>query len=134
ANQTATSRDSESQSGDGVRHSRRQSRIAEPPTEFEDRLERVLANFTKLKVWVLEKHDLALSKAIRCTDDDDLQQIRELHHSVGLVFDVLLERFRTEVLGCIVGDPRRHRDYFLWMIEDLFGEHKKVDAERRLGR
>ncbi len=105
------------------------SGVASPPEDYEDRLERILPKLKKLEVWTLEKHDLVLSKVIRWAESDQ-QHIREINRSVGLSFDVLVERFRDEVHDKVVGDPKRIRGYFLWMIEDLFGELKRVAAEK----
>jgi hypothetical protein len=57
--------------------------VAEVPMNYKDRLQRQLPELQSLEVWVLEKHDLALSKAVRCYDHD-LQQLREIHLAVGL--------------------------------------------------
>ncbi len=107
-----------------------QAGIADVPLDYEQRLERHLPELEKLEVWVLEKHDLVLSKTIRCYEHD-LQQIREIRDRVGLSFDVLVKRFRDE-MDHVVGDPARIRSNFLVMIEDVFGELKRVAAEKAL--
>jgi hypothetical protein len=106
------------------------SLVVEVPWAFEDRLERQLPELEKLQVWVLEKHDLALSKTVRGTAHDE-QQIREIHLSIGLEFDTLVQRFRDEMTH-VTGDPTRIRSQFLQLIEALFGELKRVTAERTL--
>jgi hypothetical protein len=116
----------------GLRIPMRTSTVADVPHDYEDRLERHLPELRRLEVWVLEKHDLALSKSIRCTDNDR-QQIQELHLRVGLSFDILVERFRTEVHPIAVGHPDPRRDYFLTIVEDLFGELKRIEAEKLIG-
>lgn len=78
---------------------------------------------------MLEKHDLALSKAIRCYEHD-LQQLEEMNTHGGLSFDVLVDRFRNE-MDHVTGDPVRIRRNFLEMIERLFGEMKRIAAEQR---
>lgn len=50
---------------------------------------------------------------------------------MGLSFEILVERFRDE-MGHVMGDPGRIRSNFLVTIEDLFGELKRVAAEREL--
>ena len=72
------------------------SSVADVPYDYEDRLERQLPELVHLQVWILEKHDLALSKSVRC-DEHDLEQLEQLHANVGLDFDVLVERYRTEM-------------------------------------
>ncbi len=104
--------------------------VADLPINYEDRLERQLADLKNLEVWVVEKHDLVLSKTLRCFDHD-LQQIREIHDRVGLSFDVLVERFDSE-MDHVMGDPARIRANFLVMIDEVFGELKRVVAEKRL--
>ena len=67
--------------------------IADVPYNYEERLERVLPNLGKLQVWVLEKHDLALSKTIRAAQHD-LQQLTELHGVAPLDLTVLVARYQ----------------------------------------
>jgi len=64
------------------------SPVADVPWNFQDRLERRLPELGRLEVWVLEKHDLALSKTVRGAEHDE-QQIQEIHRSVGLDYEVL---------------------------------------------
>ena len=104
------------------------SAVADVPWHFEDRLERQLPELRNLQVWVLEKHDLVLSKSVRC-DEHDLEQLEELHAKNPLDFDVLVTRFRTEMTHAI-GEPAKIRERFLEMIERLSGELKRVEADR----
>lgn len=107
-----------------------QSTVACVPYNYEDRLERQLPELEHLEIWVLEKHDLVLSKAVRCYEHD-LQQILEIHQNAALSFDVLVERFESEMTNAI-GDPARILSNFLVLIETLFGELLRVSAEKRL--
>ena len=104
--------------------------VADVPINYSDRLERHLPHLAQLEVWVLEKHDLVLSKAVRC-HEHDLQQLREIHQHVGLSAEVLVQRFVAEMQH-VIGDPVRIRTDFLLMIEDVFGELPRVHAERAL--
>lgn len=104
--------------------------VADVPYNYEDRLKRQLPKLKHLEVWVLEKHDLVLSKTVRCYEHD-LQQIVEIHQSVGLSLEVLLERFESEMTNAI-GDPERIRSNFLIMVEMVFGELQRAAAEKRL--
>lgn len=108
----------------------RHSGVAQAPWNFQDRLERQLPELEHLQVWVMEKHDLALSKTVR-GDEHDEQHIVEIHRSVGLDYDVLVQRFRSE-MASVVGDLERIRAQFLQLIELLFGELKRVQAEKML--
>lgn len=103
--------------------------VAELPHNYEDRLERQLPELQWLEVWTLEKHDLVLSKAIRCREHDR-QQIIEVRDNVGLDFNVLVERFCSEVHPQAVGQEVPRRDYFLTVVRDLFGELKRGEAAR----
>jgi len=107
-----------------------QATVADVPYNYEDRLERQLPDLKHLEVRVLEKHDLVLSKTVRCYEHD-LQQILEIHGSVALSFDVLVDRFESEMTN-VMGDPTRIRLNFLIMIETVFGELPRASAEKRL--
>jgi hypothetical protein len=104
------------------------SSVAEAPYNYEDRLEQRFPELEYLAVWVLEKHDLTLSKIIRGYEHD-LQQVEEVHAESGLIFDVLVDRFRNE-MDHVVGDPARILGNFLELIERLFGEMKRSEADR----
>ncbi len=95
---------------------------------YSDRLVRQLPDLSRLTVLALEKHDLALSKTVRGSEHD-FQQLRELHRIQGLDFDTLLSRYVDE-MGHAIGDPRHRRMSFLSLLEDLFGELKRHEAER----
>jgi len=84
-----------------------------------------------LELYVLEQHDLAISKAFR-GDDRDRQHLQAMHAKGPLDFDTLVTRFRDEVMPIYVGDIRAPLDHFLWIIEELFGEIRLVKAERLL--
>lgn len=112
--------------------------VADVPVNYEDRLERQLPELERLEVWTLEKHDLVLSKAIRC-DEHDRQQILEIHSRVVIDFNILVQRFMDELHPYAIGHEDTRRDYFLTVVEDLFGELKRgvaakliaADARRR---
>jgi hypothetical protein len=104
--------------------------IAQLPFEAESRFERRLPDLVHLQVSVLEKHDLALSKVLRYVDHDE-QQLVEVHQTVGLDYDVLVQRFIDE-MDHVVGHRPPIRAQFLQMIERLFGEVRRADAARSL--
>jgi len=104
------------------------SAVADVPYNSEDRFEQPFADLHFLQVFILEKHDLALSKALRCVEHD-LQQLEEVHASSPFSFEVLVERFRDEMTH-VIGDPARIRANFLELIERLFGELKRAEADR----
>jgi len=99
--------------------------VADVPYNAGDRLEREAATWTRLRVFKLEPHDLALSKAVRA-NDHDLVGIEELHRVVYLDRDVLISRYLEEMDHAIGHRPRLDANFVL-LIERLFGE---VEAER----
>jgi hypothetical protein len=106
------------------------SGVADAPSEFESRMERVLPSLARLKVLVPEKHDLVLMKAVRCYEHD-LQAIAEIHAHSRLDLAVLVRRFKEEMAP--IGDPARMRGNFLTVVERLFPD--SVDAvESELGK
>lgn len=94
--------------------------ILDYPWSSEDRLERALPDLNKLEVWLLEPHDLALSKVIRWHDGDE-EDVVELHHAKRLSQHVLLDRYAAE-MSHVTGDPRRIGLNFVECIDRLFGE------------
>lgn len=90
------------------------------PWNYEARLVRVLPHLARLEVYVPERHDLVLSKTLRC-HEGDLQCAEEMHALDPLALDVLVERFVNE-MDHVIGHPRRVRHNFLVCIERLFGE------------
>jgi hypothetical protein len=104
-----------------------QSGVADAPHDFESRLERVLPDLDRLRVWVPEKHDLALMKAMRAYEHD-LQAIAEIHAHSRLDLDTLIGRFQDEMAP--IGDPARIRGNILAVVERLFPEQVEDVATR----
>ena len=104
--------------------------VADAPYNYEERLQRVMSQLGRLVVRVLDKHDLALSKAVRGYEHD-MQQIEALHQADALDDDVLVERFLGEMAQAI-GNPRMIALAFLECIERLFGELVRDRAEKQL--
>jgi hypothetical protein len=109
-----------------------QSTVADIPYNAEDRVERPLSDLAHLEVKVLERHDLALSKALRYIHTD-LEQLRAVHGASPFAFDVLVERYVNE-MDHVIGDRRVQDEQFLSLIEELFGEMKRLAAQRALSR
>ena len=105
-----------------------QSGVADAPFDFESRLERVLPHLDRLRVFVPEKHDLALMKAIRGYEHD-LQAIAEIHAHSPLDPETLIRRFQDEMAP--IGDPARIRGNILAVVERLFPDAVE-DVARRL--
>jgi len=94
-----------------------QSGVADAPSEFETRLERVLAGLRQLTVFVPERHDLVLMKAVRAYEHD-LEVIGEIHAGFPLDLETLVVRWETEMSP--IGDPLRVRGNFLAVVERVF--------------
>jgi len=107
--------------------------VAQIPYNSEDRFDKCLPQLKKLEVFILERHDLALSKTLRGHEHDE-QQIKEIHQANPLDFDILVPRFKDEMLPICVGDPARIRAQFLDLIEQLFGGLHRARAEKMLRR
>ncbi|MBL4635378.1 MAG: hypothetical protein JKY56_16075 [Kofleriaceae bacterium] len=79
----------------------------------------MLPKLEKLQVWVLEKHDLALSKIMRAAQHD-LQQLTELHGETPLELPLLVTRYEEEMRH-VIGQPAVIRLQFLLLVEALWG-------------
>lgn len=99
------------------------------PETFHDRCVQLdLPGFRFLKVYVPERHDLALMKTAR-GDSRDLDALAVLHEAEPLAFETLLARYNEMQF---VGDPRTLRFNFLLLIERLFGESAAAELEKSL--
>lgn len=93
--------------------------VADAPYHYEDRLRRLSSpRLHNLRLFVPEKHDLALMKAIR-GDQHDFDGILALHRKVRLSKAILEKRFSTEMTH-VIGDQRRVRFNFDALLEQLF--------------
>lgn len=102
--------------------------VFDAPYRYENRLEPLTHLELKyLTIWVPERHDLALMKTVRGYEND-IQAIQEMHCVEPLDFDILLERFKSEMTH-VAGRHRVIRLNFLAMIEALFGPEKAELAE-----
>jgi hypothetical protein len=66
--------------------------VADAPSEFEARLERILVDLKQLTVFVPERHDLVLMKAVRAYEHD-LEVIGEIHGRFPLDLETLVTRW-----------------------------------------
>lgn len=94
-----------------------QSGVADAPSEFETRLERVLSDLRRLTVFVPERHDLVLMKAVRAYEHD-LEVIGEIHARFPLELETLVARWEAEMSP--IGDPSRLQGNFLAVVERVF--------------
>lgn len=99
--------------------------VIDPPENFEDRLVQVLPELQKLSVFVLDPHDVTLSKTVRGLRKD-LDAIIRLHTSIPLDLSTLISRYTGE-MSSVIGNRRAIDQHFLRLIEILYGED---EAER----
>jgi len=104
--------------------------VGDMPYEYESRLRRVLRRLRRLAVYVPEKHDLALSKIMRC-HEGDLAGLSALHRLHGLDEETLVTRYMEEMKH-VIGDPGRIDLNLLAAIERVFGVAEAEVVERRL--
>jgi hypothetical protein len=104
--------------------------VADAPYEFETRLVRVLPELRQLEVYVPERHDLVLSKALRL-HGGDIATIEEIHARHPLDLETLVTRYLEE-MDHVIGDVAVLDSKLLVVVEDLFGELAREQARRRL--
>jgi len=103
------------------------SRIAQVPPGYEERLQRALPELTRLEVWVLEAHDLAASKLLR-GNEHDRQQLLELHRAVELDLGTLIARFH-DLLAEHVGDLTEPRWSLHHFVREVWGEIAALEVQ-----
>lgn len=99
--------------------------VGDVPYDYQDRLEREPGAWKRLTVWKLERHDLALSKAVRGYEND-LAAIERLHRIAPLDRETLVDRWLDE-MGHAIGDRSRLDANLVVLIERLYGE---IEADR----
>jgi hypothetical protein len=100
--------------------------VADVPLNYTDRLHPIEGPWTRLRVLVLDRHDLTLSKTLRGREND-LAAIAKLHHVRPLDVDILISRYLNE-MEHVVGNKRDRLDpNFVLMIERIHGE---IEADR----
>jgi hypothetical protein len=104
--------------------------VGDVPFHYETRLRRVMPELHRLEVHVLEKHDLALSKIMRCHEGDlvGLAALQRLH---GLDEETLVTRYMDE-MDHVIGDPARIDLNLLAALELLYGEAEAEAVRRRI--
>jgi Nucleotidyltransferase of unknown function (DUF6036) len=107
------------------------ARVEESPYEYESRLVKVeVDGLKRLRIFVPEKHDLALMKITR-GNANDIETVKQLNKTVGLDHKILVERFKKEMTH-IIGDPKRMRMHMLAAIEAAFGDKIAAQVEKQL--
>jgi Nucleotidyltransferase of unknown function (DUF6036) len=92
--------------------------IAEIPEDYEQRLARIF-DFTQLRLFALEAHDLVLSKLSR-NHPKDLEDVKFLAAGGWLDPEVLRQRYRHELRPNLANERRHDLTLKLWL-EACFG-------------
>lgn len=96
--------------------------VADLPWDAEDRLVQVDIGLEHLRIWVPERHDLALSKIIRAYQHD-LDTVEQMHAVEPLDEETIIERFHQE-MGHVIADQKTLRLNFAILVERLYGQEK----------
>ena len=90
--------------------------VASLPESYDERLiERFRGRCRRLRLFVLEPHDLALSKLSR-NSPIDRADVAQLAKAVPLDAALLRTRYRRELRPIIIGDPEQHdRTLEMWI-------------------
>ena len=95
--------------------------VASPPDRYEERLTPLWpGRFSRLALFTLEAHDLALSKLAR-NSPIDREDVARLARAVPLDPVLLRERYETELRPIIIGDLARHDQTLALWLEAYFG-------------
>jgi hypothetical protein len=76
--------------------------VANCPADYEDRLVRAFPVWSKVRLWALEPHDLALTKLER-SNERDIRDVIFLAQAGLINRDTLVSRFETELEPYITG-------------------------------
>lgn len=107
--------------------------VYDVPYEFEGRMEMVeIPGLEKLQVYAPDRNDWALMKISRSLQKD-IQDVIEVHERVGLEYDILLERFLTEMTH-MTGNPRTAILDFVFAMKSIFGKEASRDAKDKISR
>ena len=102
--------------------------VADPPYNYEDRRQRLDLPFRNLVVWVPERHDLLLMKAVRAARHDE-EVIVEMHRAEPFDLETIIERYNSE-MGQAVGNHDIFDQNIQLIVEKLFNSK----SARRLGK
>lgn len=104
--------------------------VADVPYDYRDRLQPVSGEWKRLTVFLPERHDLALSKAMR-GHEGDLGAIEKLHARSALDLDTLVDRYLREMEHAI-GDRSRLDHNIVLMVERIYGEMAAESVAERI--
>jgi hypothetical protein len=93
--------------------------VADPPYNYEDRRVMLDLPFRKLVVWVPERHDLFLMKAMRSSKHDE-EVLQEMHKVEPFDLEMIVTRYNEEMSQAI-GDHKILDLHIQLLVEKLFG-------------
>jgi hypothetical protein len=102
--------------------------VADPPYNYEDRRQCLDLPFRNLVVWVPERHDLLLMKAVRAARHDE-EVIQEMHQAEPFDLETIVARYKEE-MGQAIGDHKILDQQIQLIVEKLFGSN----SVRRFGK
>jgi hypothetical protein len=102
--------------------------VADPPYNYEDRHQRLDLPFHNLTVFVPERHDLLLMKALRAARHDE-EVIEEMHQVEPFDLETIIERYNSE-MSHAVGNHDIFDQRIQLIVEKLFNSK----SARRLGK
>ena len=94
--------------------------VASLPESYVERIELLPSRFEKLRLLVLEGHDLALSKLAR-NSPVNREDVAHLIKVVPLDRKILRTRYQKELRPNIIGDPEIHDRTLQMWIDAYFG-------------
>jgi hypothetical protein len=105
--------------------------VADLPYDAEDRLVEIDIGLSQLRLWVPERHDLALSKIVRAYQHD-LDAVEQMHAVAPFDEKTIFDRFRNE-MSHVIADPAKLRLNFAILVERLYGEDKANQVAEEMG-
>jgi hypothetical protein len=100
--------------------------VASIPEDYESRLTELFAGrFKRLRLFVPDPYDLALSKLTR-NSDIDMEDVKHLANECQLDLDQLRDRYQGELRPVVIGSPERHDSTLRLWIEAIREERQKV--------
>jgi hypothetical protein len=103
----------------------------EAPYDWEDRRQAIdIPGVTKVRIFVPERHDLALMKVARGVSHD-LQAIEDMHHQSPFRLATLISRYH-DMRRQHIGSHSELQLTFVALIERLFGAEQAKQVDREL--
>jgi hypothetical protein len=104
--------------------------IATIPDNYEDRLIPIITPFKWIRFYVMEVHDIVLTKISR-DQPKDIQDVEHLAKTVSLDTKLLRRRFKSELQHNIIGPPERAEqtlEYWINVIKEIQSDSNKATS------